>query len=517
MKKVIGVSLLAAFIGGAAAIGGYKLMEPNTAGLTITEKQNAYFANNPARVSSAGAVDFVQAAAVVSPAVVHIKTIYGGKSSDEEMNGGGDLFEQFFGRGGRGLQRAPQAASGSGVILTADGYIVTNNHVVDKADKIQVVLTDKREVEAKVIGRDPDTDLALLKVNATGLPFVKVGNSDNVQIGEWVLAIGFPLDLQTTVTAGIVSAKARSIGIIGRGKQQEGLTYEEYQEYRRSGKVPERVKPSKGIEAFIQTDAAINPGNSGGALINTNGELIGINSAIASNTGFNEGYGFAIPINLAKKILDDFMKFGVVKRAYVGVNFQPVVAKLADSLNMKDINGLYVNSVVPGSGAQQAGIQSGDVIKKINGVTIYDSPDLQEKIGRLSPGDKVALTIYRNGALKNVNVTLKGEEVTPVKAASTTVASVGALGATFSAVPEGVKSKYGIKGGVMVASVVPGKAFDDNGLAKGVIVTSVNGKVVNSTADVEAALSLSRNGMVLISAIEGNTMYNYRFPLDSYK
>ncbi|MBP8067163.1 MAG: trypsin-like peptidase domain-containing protein, partial [Pedobacter sp.] len=239
MKK-IGLIVFAAFLGGAVAIGAYKLLERNNDSLSLTEKQSMMFANNPIKISSTGAVDFVQAAASVSPAVVNIKTTYGAKTADNTQSGGGfeDLFDFFGGGGGGRRSNVPRAASGSGVILTADGYIVTNNHVVDNADKIEVVLANRRKVMAKVIGKDANTDLALIKIEETGLPFVKMGNSDNVQIGEWVLAVGFPLDLQTTVTAGIVSAKARSIGILDRQNQE--MTREEWMEMQRTGVRPER-------------------------------------------------------------------------------------------------------------------------------------------------------------------------------------------------------------------------------------------------------------------------------------
>ena len=353
MKK-IGLIVFAAFLGGAVAIGAYKLLERTNDGYSLTEKQNMMFANNPVKISSAGTVDFVQAAAAVSPAVVHIKTTYGSSDSNGQASSGdmADMFEQFFRGGGGPRQRIPRAASGSGVILTSDGYIVTNNHVVDKADKIEVILSNRRKVTAKIIGKDANTDLALLKVDVTGLPFVKMGNSDNVQVGEWVLAVGFPLDLQTTVTAGIVSAKARNIGILNR--ENNTMTQEEYFEMQRTGKRPDRPA-NNSIESFIQTDAAINPGNSGGALVNANGELVGINAAIASETGRNEGYGFAIPVNLAKKILEDFKQYGVVKRGYIGVTFQALDADVADQLKIKEINGLYVNSVLPNGGAAAAG------------------------------------------------------------------------------------------------------------------------------------------------------------------
>ncbi|CAM4258511.1 serine protease, S1-C subfamily, contains C-terminal PDZ domain [Pedobacter westerhofensis] len=511
--KRIALIVFAAFVGGAAAIGGYKMLENKTSNLTLAEKQNVLFASNPTAIASTGAVDFVQAAAAVSPAVVHIKTTFtsGGSS---ESGSPMDMMEEFFGGGSRGRRsRAPRAASGSGVILTPDGYIVTNNHVVENAEKIQVILSDRRKVEAKVIGRDANTDLALIKVDATDLPVVKMGNSDNVQVGEWVLAVGFPLDLQTTVTAGIVSAKSRQIGILGRERQQP--TEEEYEEYQRTGKAPVRAANS-AIESYIQTDAAINPGNSGGALVNANGELVGINSAIASQTGTNEGYGFAIPVNLAKKILEDFKKYGSVKRGYVGVTFQELNADVAEDLKIDDISGLYVSEVMPNGGGAAAGIRKGDIIKKVEGKEVFNSPDLQEKIGRMSPGDKVLLTIAREGKLQNVNVTLKGDASIGVKpktilASRTTGTTLDKLGATFAPASAATKAKYGAKSGVVVTAVEEGKLFDSFDISRGLLVTAVNGKPVNSAKDVEAALPTSRNGKTTISGIGPNGNYTFSF------
>eukprot|EP00759_Apiculatamorpha_spiralis_P007308 PhF_6_TR14304/c0_g3_i1/m.22974 len=469
------------------------------------------FANNPVKISSAGTVDFVQAAAAVSPAVVHIKTTYSGKSSDDSASSMEDMFEQFF-RGGGGRRSAvPRAASGSGVILTSDGYIVTNNHVVDNADKIEVVLSNRRKVMAKVIGKDANTDLALIKVDVDGLPFVKMGNSDNVQVGEWVLAVGFPLDLQTTVTAGIVSAKARNIGILNRSQQP---TREEYEEYQRTGVMPQR-QANNAIESYIQTDAAINPGNSGGALVNANGELVGINAAIASETGRNEGYGFAIPVNLAKKILEDFKQYGTVKRGYIGVTFQALDADVAESLKVKEINGLYVNSVLPNGGAAAAGIKEGDIIKKVEGVEIYDSPDLQEKIGRMRPGDKVDLAVLKaDGSLKNVTVTLKPESAVALASAPSakpTGVTVDKLGANFAPASEAMKTKYGVKNGVVVTKVIPGKPLDYLDVSTGSLITKVNGKSVNSPKDVESALATSPNGKVVISGFNQGGSFSVSF------
>lgn len=510
MKK-IGLIVLAAFLGGAVAIGAYKLLERNNDGFTLAEKQNMMFANNPVKISSAGTVDFVQAAAAVSPAVVHIKTTYGGKSSDDNATSMEDMFEQFF-RGGGGRRPAvPRAASGSGVILTSDGYIVTNNHVVDNADKIEVILSNRRKVTAKVIGKDANTDLALIKVDVDGLPFVKMGNSDNVQVGEWVLAVGFPLDLQTTVTAGIVSAKARNIGILNRSQQP---TREEYEEYQRTGVMPQR-QANNAIESYIQTDAAINPGNSGGALVNANGELVGINSAIASETGRNEGYGFAIPVNLAKKILEDFKQYGTVKRGYIGVTFQALDADVAEALKVKEISGLYVNNVLPNGGAAAAGIKEGDIIKKVEGVEIYDSPDLQEKVGRMRPGDKVALTVLKSdGSVKNVSVTLKPESAVALAGTSSskpTGVSVEKLGASFAPASAAMKSKYNVASGVVVTGVVAGKIFDYYDVPKGSLITKINGKAVNNANDVEKALATSPDGMTTLIGVNDGVFWKKSF------
>lgn len=515
MKKILGISVLAALIGGAAALGSYKLLERNQTANTISGKQDVYFANNPLKVSSSGPVDFVEAAAAVAPGVVHIRTTYAPKESDQS-NSPSDFFNDLLGGGRGGQMRAmPSAASGSGVIISPDGYIMTNNHVVENASKVEVILTDRRKVEAKVIGRDPNTDLALIKVDEKNLPVVKMGNSDNVQVGQWVLAVGYPLDLNTTVTAGIVSAKNRSIGIIGREQQGNQITEEEYQEYLRTGKRPQSA-PNTGIEAFIQTDAAINPGNSGGALVNTNGELIGINSAIASQSGYNQGYGFAIPINLAKKVIDDFMKYGKVKRGYIGVSFVPLSADNASAIKTNEVSGLYVNEVVKGGGAAASGIRAGDIIKDVDGKVIHDSPDLQEKIGRLNPGDKVKLTVLRDGSLKDFTVQLKGEASLGMIANNANPANKGMavdkLGATFAPASKEQKSALRISNGVVVTAVAPGKMFDNVGVTKGLVITKINGQAVNTASDVQKALGNTNKNMVSISGVTNQGTFNYSFP-----
>lgn len=493
----IGTTLLTAFVGGAVAVGGYKLIETKYAdSLSLEERQKVYFANNPVNVSSAGDVDFVQAAGAVSPAVVHIKTTYEGSASSR---GGqdpfGDMFEDFFGAPRGRSQRVPQRASGSGVIVTPDGYIVTNNHVVENASKIDIILPDKRSYTAKIIGTDPNTDLALVKVEAKNLPIVKLGNSDEVQVGEWVLAVGYPFTLQSTVTAGIVSAKGRSIGILGESNNPRNYRYRQQQQ--------EQEPPvNSAIESFIQTDAAINPGNSGGALVNTRGELIGINSAIASQSGSYEGYGFAIPVNLAKKIMDDFIKFGSVKRGFIGVTFNELDAERAKELGVSQITGLYVNDVVEGGGAQAAGLKKGDIITKVDGNRILSSPDLQERVGRLRPGDKVQLSYVRDGKEQNATVTLKGESsVRTASNMSDANRILQKLGGSFSSLTATLKQRYRLDKGVVVTSVRTGGILHENQITKGTIITHINGKIVNSIEDIQSAVMETNNGVMRVDGI----------------
>jgi len=503
MNKV-GLTLLTAVFGGAVALGGYKLIENKKLdGMSFEEKQKVYFANNPTGVmSSTGNPDFTQASAAVAPGVVHIKTTYSRKGSQQSQGSPFDMFEEFFGMpqggGRRQMQAQPVQASGSGVIISDDGYIVTNNHVVEDADKIEVVLTDKRTFEAKLIGRDPNTDIALLKVAGKGLPVVKMGNSDNVNVGEWVLAFGYPLGLQSTVTAGIVSATGRDIGILREGQQQRGNPF---------GGGAEQPLASSAIESFIQTDAVINKGNSGGALTNASGELIGINSAIASPTGVYAGYGFAIPVNLVKKIADDFVEFGNVKRGYIGVSYVPITSELAKEKGITEINGLYVEDAVTGGAAEAAGIKKGDILTKINGKVITGSPILSETIGRLRPGDKVNITYKREGKEKQVSLTLKGEESLKSASGASGKASKSAteiynkLGASFIPASAAKKKELGVNSGVVVTQVNRGGIFDYFGVERGLVITEINGKAVNSVDDVESALGATQRNIVRLKGV----------------
>jgi serine protease Do len=435
------------------------------------------------RSASGGTGDFVAASNAVTPAIVHIKTRYGASA------GSGNPFEQLYGMPGNS---APAMGSGSGVTISPDGYIATNNHVVENASEIEVIFPDRRAFAARLVGTDPNTDLALLKVDATNLPVVKAGNSDAVQVGEWVLAVGYPLSLNTTVTAGIISAKGRSIGIINRSNEnnfggsraQSGNT---------------------AIESFLQTDAAINPGNSGGALVNTAGELIGINTAIASQTGSYAGYAFAIPVNLVTKILDDLKKFGVVKRAILGVSF-PSPAVEDQYLKQQGINpgmvkGVYIIDVVSGSAAAAAGLQEGDVIQSIDGVQIASSSEFSERIARQRPGDKVTLTYLRDGKSQRASVTLKGEEPTTVKRAQSLEEIYNKLGAGFAPLPDELKERFGVNSGVVVTEVRRGGFFDQLGIPRGTIIVIINGKPIDTPADIDQAFLSAQRGMIQMLAI----------------
>ncbi|MBB6129337.1 Do family serine endopeptidase [Mucilaginibacter lappiensis] len=497
MKK-IGLTLLTAFVGGALALGAYKVIENKYSdNMSFEEKQKVYFTSNKSTpvVSSTGSLDFTEAAAAATPAVVYIRTTYSSESGGKQ-----DQLEQMFGDmfGQRAPQRGPQMASGSGVIISPDGYIVTNNHVVEKADKITVATNDHRTFQAKVIGTDPSTDLALIKISANDLPIIKLGNSDETRVGEWVLAVGNPFNLTSTVTAGIISAKGRNIGIIG--SEDNGDDDSPFGRTRNQQSGP---KLNKAIESFIQTDAAINPGNSGGALVNTKGELVGINAAIASHTGSYEGYGFAIPVNLAKKVLNDIKKYGTVKRGFVGVSFTELNPDVAQKLNITNNNGLYVNDVVPGGGAEQAGIKKGDIIAKVEGTPVYESSDLQEHVGRMQPGDKLNITVLRDGKEKTFAVTLKAD-ATPTSNRTAVVSKsaeelFNKLGASFQPLSSAEKAKFHVNSGVKVAQVRPGRVFDNFEIPVGSVITSINKQPINSVADIDKAITNLRNGNLVIS------------------
>ncbi|MDQ6758130.1 MAG: trypsin-like peptidase domain-containing protein, partial [Bacteroidota bacterium] len=370
----------------------------------------------------------------------------------------------------------------------------TNNHVVENAAEIQVILLNKRTFSAKLIGRDPNTDLALIKIAADSLPAIQMGNSDNVEIGQWVLAIGFPLSLNTTVTAGIVSAKARSIGIINR---KDGNNIEE-----NTGQAG-----NTAVESFIQTDAAINPGNSGGALVNTEGELIGINSAIASQSGSYAGYAFAIPVNLAKKILDDLKNYGSVKRGVLGVSFPSPLAEdryfIQQGLDPASVKGVYITGVQSESAAGAAGLKEGDIIQSMDGVQLNSSSEFSERIARHKPGDEIKLSYLRGGKTTTATVTLKGEEPVKITAGNNEPLQeiYNRLGASFAPLTPQVKQRFNLTSGVLVNDVSKGGFFNRIGIPEGTIIAFINGKPINNPKDIDAALLSAQRGMIQMLAI----------------
>jgi serine protease Do len=419
-------------------------------------------------------IDFTEAAKKSVDAVVHIKTVVGIKPRS---------YDDFFGSlrdylHGYPQQRNALIAFGSGVILSPNGYIVTNNHVVNGADKITVTFNDKREMEAKIIGTSPSTDLALIKVDAKDLPFLTYGNSDQVEVGQWVLAVGNPFNLTSTVTAGIISAKARNIHILGK---------------------------ASSIESFIQTDAAVNPGNSGGALVNTKGQLIGINAAIASQTGAYEGYSFAIPVNLVRKVVDDLMKYGEIQRAYLGVQIRDINADFAKKMGIHDLQGVYVAGLTDQGGAQDAGIRTGDIITAINSKPIRSLSELMETIGQYNPGNEVKVHVLRDDKEKVFRVTLKNKNGTVGLVKSAEMFFNNQLGANLKPLSDDDLSELGLDHGVQVVQVRKG-LLASGGVSQGFIITEINHQAVNSEKDIQQAMKHSDTNVVSISGMYRNGM-----------
>ncbi|MDD5508271.1 MAG: Do family serine endopeptidase [Bacteroidales bacterium] len=425
--------------------------------------------------------DFMEAANRSINAVVHIMTQYQRQTSmyDYFFN-----WRDFFGEPDDRSDGPSYMGSGSGVIIAEDGYIVTNNHVVEGADKIQVVLNDKRTYDATIIGTDPSTDLALIQIRESGLPYITFGNSDELQIGEWVLAVGNPFNLTSTVTAGIVSAKARNINIL---QTPDGTS---------------------AIESFIQTDAAVNRGNSGGALVNTKGELVGINAAIASGTGYYSGYSFAIPANLVKKVVMDLREYGEVQRALLGVSIRDVDSELASNLGMKEIIGVYVAGVTDNGSAKAAGVESGDVIIRIDNKPVNSTSELLEQVGQKRPGEQVDLVVNRKNQEKSFRLTLKNKAGTMdiVQKQSGADADV-LLGATFEPVKSTEKERLGLSYGLQVARLQKGK-LSEAGVREGFIILRIDKQPIRSTTDLQTALDDASNG-ILIEGVYPNGLRAY--------
>lgn len=481
IKKLFGYSALVLGSAFVAGVTTYTLMEKNANKETVIAVQQGEGFAMPTALfndNKSQPVDLTGAAENSLHAVVHIKSTQLGKT--QTVTQMPDLFDFFFGDGmGRQQQirTQPRVGFGSGVIISKDGYIVTNNHVIEGADEIDVKLNDNREFKGKLIGTDPNTDLALVKIEGDGFPTIPIGDSDALKVGEWVLAVGNPFNLTSTVTAGIVSAKARTLGVY-----------------------------NGGIESFIQTDAAINQGNSGGALVNARGELVGINAVLSSPTGAYAGYGFAIPTSIMTKVVDDLKEFGAVQRAILGISGHDLGDERTKDKDLGTVEGVYVAEVSDGSGAKAAGIEAGDVIIKIAGKKVHNMAELQENIAKHRPGDEVEVVIMRNKKEKRFDVTLKNLQ------GNTEVVKkfdLDMLGAAFKPIDDDVKRHLGVSYGLQVTGVDKGK-FADAGIKKGFVILKVNGAKIASEEDLAEVLKAANQSPERVLFISGYYMSGRR-------
>lgn len=476
MKRTGFLILMVSVISSFFTVMIYKYFDPPQQ-IIIRESSPAKYTNYTDRLFSdiakrqflsSAPTNFTSAAAVVTPAVVNIRA-----TTEND-------FDLWGGYGG---------STGSGVIISPDGYIVTNNHVVEDSDDLEITLFDKRKMEAKVIGTDPSTDLALIKItDERNFPFLQMGNSDSLLIGEWVLAVGNPFNLESTVTAGIISAKGRNINIL---------------------------EADYSIESFIQTDAAVNPGNSGGALVNTNGELVGINTAIITRSGKYEGYSFAIPVNLAQKIIRDLKDFGVVQRGFLGIYPEEITEETAESLGLASLKGAYISRVNEDSAAEDAGLEAKDVIITINGNDVNSVPELQEQVARFRPGNTINIEYIRDGKKRKTEVTLKNQ--------SNTTSLIGArddnllmkLGFELREMTDRERKNLKIGSGVYVVSILRGSAIEKTQMDPGYIITKVNDKRVSSVDEIIAEFK-STKGTIMLEGFYENFPgeYYYAFKME---
>ena len=456
-----------------------ELKNQNSNNLSLMEDSNQVSYPKRNVVLTGEMLNFTDAAEKSIHAVVHVTSKYNLENSDYYSN---PLYEFLF---GEGYKRQPSVSFGSGVIISEDGYIVTNNHVIEKSDEIQVILNDKRSYTAKLVGADPSTDLALLKIEDRNLPFIPFGNSDQLKIGEWVLAVGNPFNLTSTVTAGIVSAKARSINIL---------------------------QDQYSIESFIQTDAAVNQGNSGGALVNLAGELVGINSAILSPSGSYSGYSFAIPISIAKKVVADIIKYGEVQRAVLGVTIRPVTSDDIEKLKLDKIEGVKVTELSDDGAAKAAGIKVGDVIVEINNVKVNSNAQLTEQIGRYRPGEIIYLTIKRDNKKKQFDVELRNRQGNTKIVKSDEYFKI--LGASFADLDSRDKRRLGIEGGVKIIGLKDG-ALKKKGVRDDFIITHVQGNRIENVDDFKDALRKEGVGAEIeINGIYPGLRYIYVYMIE---
>ena len=469
-KKLLGLVAAVAALSALFSVAAYRFVEQRNYWSGQDDKYAKYSSYYDAifsdraqkRFQSSAPTNFVKAAAITASAVVNIKA-----SESANQNSQGEV----------------NTSTGSGVIISPDGYIVTNNHVLEGSSEIEVALNDRRKFIAKVIGSDPLTDLALIKIETQNLPAIVFGNSDSLLIGEWVLAVGNPFELNSTVTAGIVSAKARNINII---------------------------EDASSIESFIQTDAVVNPGNSGGALVNTNGELVGINTAIITHSGQYEGYSFAIPSNLVQKVIRDIREFGVVQRGFLGISIDEVSDEIAKEVGLPSPDGVYVSRTTPDGAGEKAGLQGGDIIISCNGAIVKSMPEFQELIGRFRPGNTVALEFLRNGNKQKASVTLRNDSNATNIVTTKTERVLKRLGVELRELSSSQKKK--IPNGAIVNSVARGSIVGSTNMEPGFVITKINGVDVNNVQEASDILEKSKGKVVVEGVYEGfEGAYYYTF------
>lgn len=483
MKKFISTLLVAAAGGGIAVLLYTQFAAPEATHRTHKSRTEMSIPLTSVSTASVpvGTMDFTIAAEKSLPAVVHVKTEYVPQTYYNPWS-------EFFG-GKRYYQSEPAKAAGSGVIISPDGYIVTNNHVISEAQKIDVTLHDMQTYEATLVGSDPSTDLALLKIDADNLPSLSFGNSDEIKVGEWVLAVGNPFNLTSTVTAGIVSAKARNINLLQYDPSADQFP----------------------IESFIQTDAAVNPGNSGGALVNAAGDLIGINTAIASKTGSYAGYAFAVPASIVQKITNDLFEYGVVQRAFIGVSIANITDEIAETEGLSSRNGAMVRGLSTGGAAADAGIKTNDIIVQINDVPVGNVTQLQEQVGRFRPGDNIVVKVLRDGKERVFNVTLRNQYGnTEIQTKESTKIPLNAFGAQFEKPDDGLLQRLKISHGVQVNDVSRG-LIAKAGIKSGFIITRIDKNKVSTPEDVTSLLSASKGGVLIEGVYPNGAVAYYGF------
>ncbi len=479
--KTLSLGLAIAIAGGLTSVGIYKQFEEkksNQFSNQLQSENNNHLTHN--KIDLVNSPNLELAAKMSLNAVVHVKT-------ETRTHQQRDPLYHFF-YGNQPQQPQFTQSAGSGVIISNDGYIVTNNHVIDKAEKISITLNNNKTYEAEIIGTDPNTDLALLKIDTDDLPYINYGNSNNINVGEWVLAVGNPFNLTSTVTAGIVSAKGRDINIL-RNDPYSGMS---------------------AVESFIQTDAAVNPGNSGGALVSSTGELIGINTAIKSNTGSYTGYSFAIPVNIVKKVVRDIKEFGTVQRAFIGVSIKNLDTELADKIGTESISGVYINGTTQNGSAAKAGIKSGDIIKKVGNKSIKNVAELQEQISQFRPGDEITIALERNNKEIEVPVVLKNLNGNEAIVSNTSNKVLKQLGVKLTETTSEDLDHLDLNGGVKVDEVYNGK-MRSVGVQRGFIITKINHKKVNNVDELIATIEKATEGILIEGVYQNGRREFYGF------